>query len=95
MRIIFVVSLVVVLSFSGCKRNDATRNQNGFTNGFAKQMDDGKTTRDQEQKFIRASANLSYEVDRSVRGKKKADATKAAAIAGPQDSAPAVNLDKP
>ena len=92
---IVVISLVVVLSLSGCKRNDATRNHNGFSNAFVVQMKAGKTTREQEQKFIEVNADLSYEVDRAVRGQKKADQTRSAALSGIQETAPTVNLDKP
>ena len=92
MRVVLVVALFVTVSFSGCKRNDATRNHNGYSNKFAKLVKEGKTTREQEQKFISVNADMSYQVDRAVRGTKKADKTRAAALSG--DAPGSVDLDK-
>jgi len=83
MRIVTVVMVVVVLALSGCEKKDAARNANGYSNAFKAKMESGQTTREQEQQFIRACAGLCYELDRSVRGTKKADETKAAAVASP------------
>lgn len=97
----FVAIFVIVLSLAGCESKDAARNANGYSNAFKAKMESGQTTREQEQQFIKSCAELCYELDRAVRGTKKADATKAAAVASPDATiapsvkANSVNLDKP
>ena len=77
-----ILTLVVALTIAGCDRRDSAEKANGETNRFNAFVKAGQTTRQQEQAFISAIADDCYQLDRSIRGTSKAEATKAASIAG-------------
>lgn len=84
MRIFLAV--VVVLCFAGCgPARQTARENNALANYYQEQMEQGKTTTEQDKNFIRASAKGWYEMDAALRGRKDADATKvqAKAMASP------------
>lgn len=72
---------VLMLVFSaGCDRRRVSREANQISAAYEVKMDKGQTTREQDQRFIRAMGKVSLELDSSIRGTKKAEATRAAAI---------------
>lgn len=78
---VFVLS--AILALQGCsvgERRRVSRESNALATGFVDQMDKGQTTRDQEQRFIRAMNKVLLELDRSIRGTKKAEETREDAI---------------
>jgi len=81
MRLFIIPIAVVMLCFSGCEARKQASENNAMSQRYQKQMDEGKTTSDQDKKFIRANAKGWYEMDAALRGRKKADATKAQAEA--------------
>jgi uncharacterized lipoprotein NlpE involved in copper resistance len=98
MRNFILVSSLVIFCFCGCTNTETkrvTREQNGMTHVFVSKMDKGETTREQEQKFIKAQDKVAYEVDRAVRGIKKAQKTRleAEAISQGIDINAPLNLD--
>jgi hypothetical protein len=54
---------------------------NATTRAFVEKMAKGETTREQEQAFIRVVADITFEIDRNLRGTEKAERTKATATA--------------
>ena len=71
-----VVVVIAVLSSFGCKRGEVSMEVNAETAKFERLMTDGKTTRDQEQRFIQAVSAASLQLDRAIRGTKKAEQTR-------------------
>lgn len=68
---------VILTSCNGQVRR-VTREANSLTAAYVTNMDKGLTTRDQDQRFIRAMSSVVYEVDRNIRGNKKASETRKA-----------------
>lgn len=71
-----------LVALSGCdegERRRVSRESNALTAVFEQQMLDGKTTREEEQAFIRAVSKVAFQMDASIRGTKKATATREAA----------------
>lgn len=79
-KIALIIVVGACLACASCQKHNVARNHNGYANKYRKEMDEGRTTPEQDKRFIRANANQAYELDRAVRGKKKADATRAAAL---------------
>lgn len=97
-RLAAAATLVLALALAGCngERRRVSREANALTAAFTVKMDKGETNRDQEQRFIRAMSKVSYELDRSIRGSKKAKKTRDAAnklAAGGLDPDSNLNLD--
>ena len=73
--------LVVVFLCAGCGASrQVSMEANASTAKFVKLIDDGKTTRDQEQRFIKAMSGVNFELDRAIRGTNKAEATRRSAV---------------
>ena len=89
---------VVLLCLAGCgERTRVSRENNSLTAAYVAKMDKGETTPDQDKRFIRAVSKAAFELDRNIRGPKKAQATRSEAQAlatgaGSLDSQ--LNLDK-
>ena len=72
------------LFLSGCEVKDKAQEMNGLTGRYDTLMSKGKTTPTQDQLFIHTIAEEALEFDRALRGTKKAEATRAAAVEGAQ-----------
>lgn len=74
----FILAIAIVISLPGCDEETerVTRESNGLVVGFIQKMEKGETTREQEQRFIKACGKVLFEVDRAVRGTKKAEQTR-------------------
>lgn len=75
----FAVVFSFVACLAGCQYTDrrkASMEMNAMSVRFEKLVEQGKTTRDQEQKYIKAVSDMSLQLDRSVRGTTKANATR-------------------
>lgn len=79
MKRAFIVLVVVLCSGCGVSRQ-VSMEANASTAKFAKLIDNGKTTRDQEQRFIKAMSGVNFELDRAIRGTTKATATRNTAV---------------
>lgn len=75
--LVFVIG-VLASALSGCngERRRVSRETHQMTEKFRTLMNDGKTTREQEKAFINAMGDVTYELDRSIRGTKSADRTR-------------------
>jgi hypothetical protein len=74
---IAVAMLSVLLMVSGCgERGRVSMETNAMTCKFDALVKAGKTTREQEQKFIEAISLQSLEFDKALRGNKKAETTR-------------------
>lgn len=73
-----ITLFVMVVIFSGCsgERSRVSRENNALTTAYVIKMDKNETTTEQDKRFIRAINKVAYELDRNIRGKKKADNTK-------------------
>lgn len=93
-KILGMASVIVILTCCGCNEETkrVTRESSSMAEKFSALVKGGKTTREQEQAYIHAVANVLYQVDRNVRGTKAADATKAIAEAEAKNG---VDLSKP
>jgi hypothetical protein len=78
---ILSVGIIVVLCLTGCESSKQSRENNALSERYQQKMDKGETTPEQDKSFIRASTRAWYEMDAALRGRKKADATKAQAKA--------------
>lgn len=79
-----VVVVLLVMGLCGCPKAERDRTSseaNKMVHSYRKLMDSGKTTTDQDKRFIRAADDQVYQLDRSIRGTKKADASRAQAEA--------------
>jgi len=79
-----VLFLLLVLGLCGCPKAERDRTSseaNKMVHTYRKLMDAGKTTADQDKRFIRAVDDTVYQIDRAVRGTKKADSSRAQAEA--------------
>ena len=72
---VLICSFVLVISGCGEKRR-VSREANSLTAAFVILMKKGVTTRDQEKRFIIAISKVSYQLDRNIRGDKKAKKTR-------------------
>jgi|SRR3989304_1544027 len=87
--------LVVVLLCSGCvsqRTKQVSRETAQMAQKYAQLSKDGKTSPEQDKAYIQAVAKVSYELDRSIRGTKQADATRQTATVEAQTG---VSLDQP
>jgi hypothetical protein len=75
--LLVVVMVAMAICFSGCEKRRVSEEFNKLSRAFEAKMDKGETTREQEQAYIKAVSRLGYEVDRSIRGKKKSDQARA------------------
>jgi len=75
----FVLAFSLILSGCNGERRRVSRETSAMTVKFSKLVKDGKTTREQEQRFIHAMKDVTFELDRSIRGTKKAEQTKRSA----------------
>jgi len=82
-KFVAVPVVVIMLMLCSCKEEakKVSREGNALTAKFVQLMDTGKTTREQEQEFIRACSRVVYEVDAALRSREKADATRGMALA--------------
>ena len=73
-----ILAITIIISLPGCDEETkrVTRESNGLVVGFIQKMEKGETTREQEQRFIKACGKVLFEVDRAVRGTKKAEQTR-------------------
>lgn len=85
--ILGVLALVFMLGCSG-ERRRVSMETNSLTAAYESKMDKGETTPEQDKRFIRSISKVAYELDRNIRGKKKADDTRnqARKLAGIGDS---------
>lgn len=97
MKKVAMVAVVLVLFCSGCDKEEKSMEANALTCKFNELVRQGKTTREQEKAYIEAVANETYQLDRAIRGVKKADATRERALLEAQfgtDTTKPINLDK-
>jgi hypothetical protein len=90
-------AIVIVLFCAGCDKEEKSMEANALTCKFNELVKQGKTTRDQEKAYIEAVANETYQLDRAIRGTKKADATHQQALLEAQfgtDTTKPLNLEK-
>jgi Prokaryotic membrane lipoprotein lipid attachment site len=74
-----LIATFAILLLSGCQYTERKRVSSetaAMTNVYAIKMEKGETTPAQDKEFIKAMRDVTYELDRSIRGKKKADETK-------------------
>lgn len=78
----FVALLSLLLCLSGCnsERSRVSMETNALTVRFQKLMEAGKTTREQEQAYIKRVSDVTLQLDRSIRGTDKANQTRQAAV---------------
>lgn len=81
MRRTAMLCLLLALFLAGCngERRRVSREANSLTAAYAVKMENGQTTADQDRRFIRAMSKVCLELDRSIRGDKKANQTRKAA----------------
>jgi len=96
-RIPVVLSLCLVF-LVGCndKAKNVSMKANATTTAYVIKMKKGETTREQDQAFIDAVSQVTYELDRSLRGQEKADNTKNTAnllVSGIDPTAPLRLID--
>lgn len=80
------IALVVVIfvGLCGCPKEERDRTSseaNKMVHAYRKLMEAGKTTPEQDKRFIMAVDDQVYQLDRAIRGTKKADASRAQAEA--------------
>lgn len=69
-----------MLATTGCgEKRRVSREANSLSAAYVVHMEKGNTTREQDQRFIKAISQVAYELDRNIRGDKKAKATRQAA----------------
>ena len=78
---IILISFALVCTSCKEKAKSATMKANSVTRVFIEKMKKGETTREQEQAFIQVIGELTFELDRNLRGTEKATATRKAAEA--------------
>jgi len=91
-------SLVLLAALSGCGgARRVSRETNQLTRMFQKQVEAGKTTRAQEQAYIKSVSDVAYQLDRAIRGTKAADQTRreVETLANNLKLNEPLNLDKP
>jgi len=96
-RIPIILTLCLVL-LVGCndKAKNVSMKANAVTAAYIVKMKNGETTKEQDQAFIEAVAQVTYELDRALRGKEKADKTKNTAhllVSGIDPNAPLRLID--
>lgn len=66
-----------VLVCSGCKGEKAriSMENSALHSAYITKMEKGETTPEQDKRFIKASGKVALELDRSIRGTKKANST--------------------
>jgi hypothetical protein len=88
------LGMLVMIFMLGCsgERRRVSMETNSLTAAYEAKMDKGETTSAQDKRFIKSMSQVAYELDRNIRGKKKADATRnqSRKLAGISDS---FNLD--
>lgn len=75
-RMFAVLMLTVFLVGCNGERRRVSRETNSMTSKYAKLSKDGKTTPEEDKQYIQSVSKVMHELDRSIRGKKKADATR-------------------
>jgi hypothetical protein len=70
-----MLALVFMLGCSG-ERRRVSMETNSLTAAYEAKMDNGKTTPEQDKRFIKSISKVAYELDRNIRGKKRADETR-------------------
>jgi len=96
-KLLVGISVVCIIGLSGCaETRRVARETHTMTTVFAAQIKAGKTTREQEQKFIYAMKDVTATLDASIRGTKAATKTtqEAEAMAAGIDVTKPANLDK-
>jgi len=96
-KLLLGISVVCVLVLSGCaEERRVARETHTMTTIFAAQVKAGKTSREQEQKFIYAMKDVTATLDASIRGTAaSAQTTKdAEAMAQGIDVTVPINIDK-
>lgn len=96
-KLMSVVAVAILLACAGCDKQEKAMEANALTCKFNELVKQGKTTREQEQAYIAAVANETYQLDRAIRGTKKADATHQSALLEAQfgtDPAKPIDLNK-
>ena len=75
-KLFFVLCLIPVL-LTGCgKKDEVSMEANAICVTYVTQMKAGKTTPEQDRQFIESVSKVTYELDRAIRGTKKAEATR-------------------
>jgi len=74
-------AVLLALILAGCngQRRRVSREANSLTAAYVVKMDKAQTTADQDKRFIRAMSMVAFEMDRSIRGDKKAKQTRKSA----------------
>ena len=75
-RIFIVLASMSFLVGCGGERTRVSRENNALTAAYVVKMDKGETTPDQDRRFIHAMSKVSLELDRNIRGPKKAESTR-------------------
>lgn len=82
MKPIYVIVICLAFVCTSCddRAKNASMKANAASRVFVEKMNKGQTTREQEQEFIRIVGDLTFELDRALRGTEKAEATKKNAV---------------
>ena len=97
-KISIITFVLIAFVFSGCsgERRRVSRETNALTRAYEIKMDKGETTSEQDKRFIRAMSKVALELDRNIRGTKKANETRKEAEAlatGAESFNNSMNLD--
>jgi len=91
-RYICIFFVVFVCGCSSQQTKRVSMESAALSEKYAQLSKDGKTTPQQDKAYIQAIAKVNYELDRAIRGTKKADATKKAVTIEAQTG---VSADQP
>lgn len=79
LKLIVLVCLAIITgtALGGCgKKDEVSMKANAICEAYATKMESGQTTPEQDKEFIKAVREVVYQLDRSIRGEKKAKATR-------------------
>lgn len=90
---VVLVAAIVQFGLSGCgKKDDVSMKANAICEAYTVKMEAGQTTPEQDKEYIKAVNEVVFQLDRAIRGQKKAQATrdsaKLAATTGVDPKAP-------
>lgn len=78
-----ICACILILFLVGCEsgtKREASRETNSLSAAYETKMKKGQTTPEQDKRFIQAMSRQVHEMDRAIRGTKKADETRRKAI---------------
>ena len=95
MRKLSIAALALVLFCAGCTKEEAkqvSRETSAMAIKYNELCKAGKTTPEQDKKYIEAVASVAFELDRAIRGTSAAEVTKKAASI---EAATGINVGQP